>query len=338
MLFRSAIYSWQGGLEEPSLPRFVRGPKDNFGSPPMPIHSSVAPPSYPLPLPELPQTYIYPVPPPSTNNLAHFHTVIDHSQAVGAPHEAFPGLVNSISGATLVAPVFPPANADRRYNFGTQLMPHFQDHPGYQDSKVQMRHNPNQELFNHYVALPQQPASVQRVANHFFTEVQTPQMQTQSHPNQELFDHYVAQSQRPSPALLSLQRMAELLGPPLQLTRRPNVPDARSPNLPDGPPAPGTIFGNVPNSVSGRPDLVPEDAFDYQPPTPADLALRSHFEGFDGVFRRLPRANAAIPIVDPKTPSASRPAPAPRSILKRTRRDEEDATRRSEEEHEPKRG
>lgn len=312
----AAVYSWQSGLEEPSLPKFVPGPNDNFGSPPIPIHSSVVPPSYPRSPPELPQSYIYPVPPPAANNLAHLHPVIDRWQAVRAPREAFPGLVNSMSGATLVAPAFPPANAERRYTFGTPLVPNLQNHPGYQNPQLQTHDNPNQQLFNHYVAQAHQPPPPQREVDHYFTEF--PQMQTQGNANQELFNRYVAQAQQPSPAQLGLQYMAELLGPPLQLTRRrPNVPDARSPNLPDGPPAPGTIFGNVPNSVSGRPDLAPEDAFDYQPPTQGDLARRSHFEGFDGVFRRLPRANAAIPIMDSNASSASRPAI--RGILKRDR-------------------
>lgn len=330
----AAVYSWQSGLEEPSLPRFVPGPNDNFGSPPIPIQPSVVPPSYPRPPPELPQSYIYPVPPPAANNLAHFHPVIDRWQAVRAPREAFPGLVNSMSGAMLVAPAFPPANAERRYTFGMPLVPNSQNHPGYQNPQVQTHDNRNQQLFNHYVAQAQQPTPPQREVDHYFAKF--PQMQTQGNANQELFNRYVAQAQQPSPAQLNLLHMAELLGPPLQLTpRRPNVPDACSPNLPDGPPAPGTIFGNVPNSVSGRPDLVPEDAFDYQPPTPGDLARRSHFEGFDGVFRRLPRANAAIPIVDPKAPSASRPAI--RGILKRGREEGESKARRGDED-ESKRG
>ena len=130
----AAVYSWQSGLEEPSLPRFVPGPNDNFGSPPMPIHPSIVPPSYPRPPPELPQTYIYPVPPPAANNLAHFHPVVDRSQAVRASREAFAGLVNSMSGVTLVAPVFPPDN--RRYTFGTPLVPKFQNHPGYENPQI----------------------------------------------------------------------------------------------------------------------------------------------------------------------------------------------------------
>ena len=322
----AAIYSWQSGLEEPSLPRFVPGPKDHFGSPPMSIHPSVVPPSYPHSSPDLPHSYIYPVPPPAANNLAHFHPVIDRSQAVRAPRGAFLGLVNSLSGATLVAPVCPPANAERRYTFGTPLVPNFQNHPGYQNPQVQTQDNANQQLFNHFVAQAQQPNPPQREVGHYFTEFQSLQVRTQGNTNQELFDHYVAQAQQPSAAQRSLQLLAQQIGPPVQFALcRPNVPGARSPHLPDGPPAPGTIFGNVPNSLSGRPDLGPEDAFDYQPPTPRDLAHGSYFEGFDGVHRRFPRANAAIPIVDPNAPSACRPAI--RGILKRGREDEE-ATKR----------
>lgn len=131
-----------------------------------------------------------------------------------------------MSGVTLVASAFPAAN--HRYTFGTPLMPKFQNHPGYQNSQVQTQDNPNQELFNHYMAQAQQPTPMQR----------------------------------------SLQRMARLIGPPLQLTpRRPNPPATpRRPNLPDGPPAPGTIFGNVSDMVREG-DLAPEDVFDYQPPT-----------------------------------------------------------------------
>ena len=331
----AVVYSWQSGLEEPSLPRFVPGPNDNFGSPPMPIHPSVVPQSYPRSPLDLPQSYIYPVPPPAAHNLAHFHPVIDRSQAVRAPREAFPGFVNRLSGATLVAPAFPPANAERRYAFGTPLVPNFQNHPGYQTLQVQPQDHPNQQLFNRFVAQAQQPNPSQRGVDHYFTEFQSPQVRTQGNANQELFDHYVAQAQQPSAAQRSLQLLAQQIGPPVQFApRRPNVPGARSPNLPDGPPEPGTIFGNVPNSVSGRPDLAPEDAFDYQPPTPGDLARRSHFEGFDGVYRRLPRANAAIPIVDPNAPSASRPAI--RGILKRGRDDEEATKRKSGDEEEKK--
>lgn len=330
----AAVYSWQSGLEEPSLPRFVAGPNDNFGSPPIPIHPSVVPPSHPRSAPELPQTYSYPVPPPAANNLAHFHHVIDHSQAVRMPREAFPELVTSMSGATLVAPTFPPGN--RRYTFGTPLMPNYQNHPGYLNPRVQLD-KPNQELFNPNVAQPQHGNPRRRDVDQYFTEFPKHQVQTQSNPNQELFNHYVAQAQQPSIAQRSLQLLAQRLGPPVQFaSRRSNVPDASSSNLPDGPPAPGTIFGNVPNSVSGRPDLAPEDAFDYRAPTPGDLARRSHFEGFDGVFRRLPRGNAAIPIVDPNAPSASRPAI--RGILKRGRNEEEEAKNRSRDEDGSKRG
>ena len=110
---------------------------------------------------------------------------------------------------------------------------------------------------------------------------------TQDNPHGGLFNHYAAQAQQPSPAQLSLQHMAQLLGPPLPLQpRRENLLELLPcrPNLPNGPPAPGIIFGNVTNSVIGAADLAPKEAFDYQPPTPEDLARCTHYgDGRSGV-------------------------------------------------------